>query len=96
MRRRELFERTVGVTGLAALLAACGADPADVGSSAQREPSTTVRLPVVELAVGELAFASPWKSLIDNEMIDFGISVMGVAPEAVDHARDALSELPEG
>ena len=96
MRRRELFERTVGVTGLAALLAACGVDPADVGSSAQREPSTTVRLPVVELAVGELAFASPWKSLIDNEMIDFGISVMGVAPEAVDHARDALSELPEG
>ena len=96
MRRRELFERTVGVTGLAALLAACGADPADVGSSAQREPSTTVRLPVVELAVGELAFASPWKSLIDAEMIDFGISVMGISPEAVDHARDALAELPEG
>ena len=88
MRRRELFERTVGVTGLAALLAACGADPADVGSSAQREPSTTVRLPVVELAVGELAFVSPWKSLIDDEVIDFGISVMGIAPEAVDHARD--------
>ncbi len=96
MRRRELFERTVGVTGLAALLAACGADPADVGSSAQREPSTTVRLPVVELAVGELAFVSPWKSLIDDEMIDFGVSVMGIAPEAVDHARDALSDLPEG
>jgi len=29
-------------------------------------------------------------------MIDFGISVMGIAPEAVDHARDALSDLPEG
>ena len=96
MRRRELFERTVGVTGLAALLAACGADPADVGLSVQREPSTTVRLPVAELAVGEMAFASPWKSLIDNEMIDFGISVMSIAPEAVDHARDALSDLPEG
>jgi hypothetical protein len=96
MRRRELFERTVGVTGLAALLAACGADPSDVGSSVQREPSTTVRLPVVELADVELAFVSPWKSLIDDEMIDFGKSVMGTVPEAVDHARDALSALPEG
>jgi hypothetical protein len=62
----------------------------------QREASTTVRLPVVELSVGELAFASPWKSLIDDQVIDFGISVMGIAPEAVDHARDALSDLPEG
>ncbi|MEY4247819.1 MAG: hypothetical protein RIS69_1366 [Actinomycetota bacterium] len=96
MRRRELFERTIGVAGLAALLAACGADPPDVGSSMQREPATTARLPIVELAVVELAFASPWRSLIDNEMIDFGISVMGIAPEAVDHARDALSDLPEG
>ena len=59
MRRRELFERTVGITGLAALLAACGADPSDVGSTVQREPSTTVRLPVVELADVELAFVSP-------------------------------------
>ena len=96
MRRRELFERTVGVTGLAALLAACGADPADMNAPVQRESSTTVRLPVVELAVSELAFVSPWKSLIDDEMIDFGTSVMGIAPEAVDHARDALSDLPEG
>jgi hypothetical protein len=96
MRRRELFERTVGVTGLAALLAACGADPADMNAPVSRESSTTVRLPAIELAVGELAFVSPWKSLIDDEMIDFGISVMGIAPEAVDHARDALSDLPEG
>jgi hypothetical protein len=96
MRRRELFERTAGMTGLAALLAACGADPADINASAHRELSTTVRLPVVELSVGELAFASPWKSLIDDQVIDFGISVMGIAPEAVDHARDALSDLPEG
>jgi hypothetical protein len=96
MRRRELFERTVGVTGLAALLAACGADPADMNAPVSRESSTTVRLPAIELAVGELAFASPWKSLIDNQVIELGISVMGVAPEAVDHARDALSELPEG
>ena len=96
MRRRELFERTAGMTGLAALLVACGVDPADMNAAVQRESSTTVRLPVVELAVGELAFAGPWKSLVDAEMIDFGISVMGVTPEAVDHARDALSELPEG
>jgi len=96
MRRRELFERTAGMTGLAALLAACGADPADMNAAVQRESSTTVRLTVVELAVGELAFASPWKSLIDAEMIDFGTSVMGISPEAVDHARDALSKLPEG
>jgi hypothetical protein len=96
MRRRELFERTAGMTGLAALLVVCGVDPADMNAAVQRESSTTVRLPVVELAVGELAFAGPWKSLVDAEMIDFGISVMGVTPEAVDHARDALSELPEG
>ena len=96
MRRRELFERTAGITGLAALLAACGADPADMNVAVQRESSTTVRLPVVELVDVQLAFASPWKSLIDAEMINFGISVMGISPEAVDHARDALAELPEG
>ncbi|CAB4798829.1 unannotated protein [freshwater metagenome] len=96
MRRRELFERTAGMTGLAALLAACGADPADMNAAVQRESSTTVRLPVVELAVGELAFAGPWKSLIDDDLITFGISVMGISPEAVDHARDGLSDLPEG
>jgi len=96
MRRRELFERTAGMTGLAALLVACGVDPADMNAAVQTEPSNTVRLPVVELEVDELAFASPWKSLIDAEMIDFGVSVMGITPEAVDHARDSLSELPEG
>jgi hypothetical protein len=96
MRRRELFERTAGMTGLAALLVACGVDPADMNAAVQRESSTTVRLPVVELAVGELAFAGPWKSLIDDDLIAFGISVMGISPEAVDHARDALSDLPEG
>jgi hypothetical protein len=96
MRRRELFERTVGMTGLAALLAACGADPADMNAAVLTEPSTTVRMPVAELDIDELAFASAWKSLIDAEMIDFGTSVMGTSPEAVDHARDALSDLPEG
>jgi hypothetical protein len=96
MRRRELFERTAGLTGLAALLAACGVDPADMNGTVQTEPSSTVRLPVVELEVDELAFAGPWKSLMDDEIIDFGTSVMGISPEAVDHARDALSDLPEG
>jgi hypothetical protein len=96
MRRRELFERTVGMTGLAALFAACGADPADMSAAVQNEPSTTVRLPVVELDVDELAFASAWKSLIDAEMIDFGTSVMEISPDAVDHARVFLSGLPEG
>jgi len=38
MHRRELFERTAGMTGLAALLAACGADPADMNAAVQREP----------------------------------------------------------
>ena len=96
MRRRELFERTAGITGLAALLAACGADPADMSAPGQTKPSNTVRMPVVELAVRELAFASPWKSLIDEELIAFGISVMGNFPDAVDHARDGLSQLSEG
>jgi len=96
MHRRELFERTAGMAGLAALLAACGADPAEVGTPVHAETSTTVPLPVAELDVDELAFASAWKSLIDAEMIDFGASVMGVSPGAVDHAREALSDLPEG
>jgi len=38
MRRRELFERTAGMTGLAALLAACGADPADMNAAGQTKP----------------------------------------------------------
>ena len=48
MRRRELFERTAGITGLAALLAACGADPADMSAPGQTKPSNTVRQPVAE------------------------------------------------
>jgi hypothetical protein len=96
MRRRELFERTAGLTGLAALLAACGADPADMSAPGQTKPSNTVRMPVAELDADEFAFASPWRSLIDAEMIDFGTSVMGVSPETVNQARDALSDLPEG
>ena len=96
MRRRELFERTAGMTGLAALLSACGADPADMNASVQTEPSTTFRLPVVELAVSEMTFASPWKSLIDAELIAFGSSVLSVAPDSVAKARGALGELPEG
>lgn len=96
MRRRELFEHTAGITGLAALLAACGADPADMNAALQTESSTTARLPVVELDADELAFAGPWKSLIDDDLITFGISVMGISPDAVDHARDGLSQLSEG
>jgi len=96
MRRRELFERTVGVTGLAALLAACGADPSDVLGVLPTETSTTVRLPVPELEVDEWAFARPWKSLIDVELIASGSSVLSVAPETVVKAREVLVELPEG
>ena len=96
MRRRELFERTVGVTGLAALLAACGADLPDAVGSMPTETSTTVRLPVPELEVVEWAFAQPWRSLIDAELIAFGSSVLSVAPETVATARGALGVLPEG
>lgn len=96
MRRRELFERTVGVTGLAALLAACGADLPDAVGSIPVETSTTVRLPVPELEVDEWAFAKPWKSLIDAELIAFGSSVLSVAPETVAKARGVLGESPEG
>lgn len=96
MQRRELFERTAAISGLAALMAACGADPVEVVAPIQAETSTTVRLPVVELEVDELAFASPWKSLIDSDLIDFGTSVLSIAPEAVDQAREVLSKLPEG
>jgi hypothetical protein len=96
MRRRELFERTVGVTGPAALLAACGADPPDVLGVLPTETSTTVRLPVPELEVDEWAFARPWKSLIDDELIAFGSSVLRVAPEKVVKAREVLGELTEG
>ena len=96
MRRRELFERTVGVAGLATLLAACGADSPDALEVLPTETSTTVRLAVPELEVDEWAFARPWKSLIDDEMIAFGSSVLSVAPETVVKARGLLGELSEG
>jgi hypothetical protein len=96
MQRRELFERTIGVTGLAALLAACGADLPDAVGSMPTETSTTVRLPVPELEVDEWAFARPWKSVIDADLIVFGSSVLSVAPETVVIARGVLGVLPEG
>ena len=96
MHRRELFERTVGVAGLAALLAACGADPPDALAILPTETSTTVRLPVPELEVDEWAFARPWKSLIDAELIAFGSSVLRIAPDSVAKTRGVLGELPEG
>jgi hypothetical protein len=96
MQRRELFERTIGVTGLAALLAACGADPPDAVGPMPTETSTTVRLPVPELEVDEWAFAQPWRSLIDADLIAFGSSVLSVAPETVAVARGVLGVLPEG
>jgi hypothetical protein len=96
MQRRELFERTIGVTGLAALLAACGADLPDAVGSMPTETSTTVRLPVPELEVDEWAFAQPWRSLIDAELIAFGSSVLSVAPETVAKARGVLGESLEG
>jgi hypothetical protein len=96
MQRRELFERTIGVTGLAALLAACGADLPDAVGSMPTETSTTVRLPVPELEVDEWAFARPWKSVIDADLIVFGSSVLSVAPETVAIARGVLGVLPEG
>jgi hypothetical protein len=96
MQRREFFERSVAVSGLAALLAACGADLPDAVGSMPTETSTTVRLPVPELEVDEWAFAKPWKSLIDAELIAFGSSVLSVAPETVAIARGVLGELPEG
>ncbi|MEY3071293.1 MAG: hypothetical protein RL473_1400 [Actinomycetota bacterium] len=96
MRRRELFERTAGMTGLAALLAACGVDPADMSATGQTKPSTTSQLPVPELEIADTAFVEPWKSLIDDELISFGTSVLRISPETVDQAREALSSLPEG
>lgn len=96
MQRREFFERSVAVSGLAALLAACGADPPDAVGSMPTETSTTVRLPVPELEVDEWAFARPWKSVIDADLIAFGSSVLSVAPETVAIARGVLGVLPEG
>ena len=62
MQRREFFERSVAASGLAALLAACGADPPDALGPLPTATSTTVRMPVPELEVDEWAFAQPWKS----------------------------------
>jgi hypothetical protein len=96
MRRRELFERTAGMTGLVALLAACGTDTADVATPVTNQPSTTSQLPVPELEIAETAFADPWKSLIDDELIAFGTSVLRIFPETVDQAREALSSFKKG
>jgi len=96
MRRRELFERTVGMTGLAALLAACGADPADMSAPGQTKPSITSQLPVPELEIAETAFVEPWKTLIDDELVAFGTSVLRIFPETVDQAREVLSSFKKG
>jgi hypothetical protein len=96
MQRREFFERSVAASGLAALLAACGADPPDALGPLPTATSTTVRMPVPELEVDEWAFAQPWKSLIDVELVAFGSSVLRVAPETVAIARGVLGVLPEG
>jgi hypothetical protein len=77
-------------------LAACGADLPDAVGSIPTETSTTVRLPVPELEVDEWAFARPWKSVIDADLIAFGSSVLRVAPETVAIARGVLGVLPEG
>ena len=94
--RRVLFEKSVALSGLAILLAACAADPVDLmtdstsgPSSTLDEPSSTV--PIPEIDPSRVEFARPWESLIDAEMTALGVIAYTMVPEALDHARKNLA-----
>ena len=53
-------------------------------------------MPSVTLTPSDVAFAEPWISFVDQQMIELGESVIGGAPETVAHARKTLQLLSAG
>ncbi len=53
-------------------------------------------MPSVTLLPSDVAFAQPWISFVDQQMIELGESVIGGAPETVAHAQKTLQLLSAG
>ena len=100
--RRQFFDRGTSLAALVGLISACGdgtAIPvADELSSTTTliSTSTSTSMPSVTLLPSDVAFAQPWISFIDQQMIELGESVIGGAPETVAHARKTLQLLSAG
>ncbi len=103
--RRQFFDRGTSLAALAGLISACGdgttVPVADELSSTTTSlklssTSTSTSMPSVTLLPSDVAFAQPWISFVDQEMIELGESVIGDAPETVAHARKTLQLLSAG
>lgn len=94
VHRRDLLRRGGALTGLAALLAACGPDPADVIGEVVVSLTPSVKLPIRELSSDETSFAGPWKEFVDAEMVDLGVAVLKASPESLGHSRSRLLGIP--
>ena len=97
--RRQFFDRGTSVAALVGLISACGdgttVPTSDELSSTTTLPSfistsTSTSMPSVTLTPSDVAFAQPWISFIDQQMIELGEAVIGAAPETVAHARKTL------
>ena len=103
--RRQFFDRGTSLAALAGLISACGdgttVPVADELSSTTTSPtlistSTSTSMPSVMLTPSDVAFAQPWISFVDQQMIELGEVVIGAAPETVAHARGTLQLLLAG
>ena len=100
--RRQFFDRGTSLAALAGLISACGdgttVPGADELSSTTTliSTSTSTSMPSVTLLPSDVAFAQPWISFIDQQMIELGESAIGAAPETVAHARKTLQLLSVG
>ena len=105
INRRQFFDRGTSLAALVGLISACGEGTAipiaDEPSSTTTSPSlistsTSTSMPSVTLMPSDVAFAEPWISFVDQQMIELGESVIGAAPETVAHARKTLQLLSVG
>lgn len=103
--RRQFFDRGTSLAALVGLISACGDGTtvpiSDELSSMTTSPSlistsTSTSMPSVTLTPRDVAFAQPWITFVDRQMIELGESVIGGAPEAVAHARKTLQLLSAG
>lgn len=103
--RRQFFDRGTSLAALVGLISACGDGTAIPISDELSSTTTSLKLsstststsvPSVMLTPSDVAFAQPWISFIDQQMIELGESVIGGAPETVAHARKTLQLLSAG
>lgn len=103
--RRQFFDRGTSLAALVGLMSACGdgtaAPISDDLSPTTTSPSlistsTSTNMPSVTFLPSDVAFAQPWISFVDQQMIELGEVVIGAAPETVVHARKTLQLLSAG